>query len=130
MEIEVGVGYDDNGEIIKKMLPAVFTVCQNCEGHGFVLNPSMAGHCYTQDEFNDAFDDEDDRAEYFKRGGKYDVQCQLCKGVRVVKVIADDDQLTDEQKEISRANESFEMGLHMDAYYDAMTMRGESGIWD
>ena len=127
MEIEVGVGYDDNGEIIKKSLPAKFIVCQNCEGHGTVLNPSMAGHCYTQDEFNDAFDDEDDRAAYFTRGGKYDVQCQLCKGKNVVLVIANDDELTDEQKEISRANEAFEMGQHMDAYYDAMTMRGESG---
>ena len=130
MTIEVGVGYDDNGEIVKKTLPAVFVVCQNCEGHGYVLNPSMRNHCYTQDEFNDAFDDEDDRAAYFTRGGKYDVPCQLCKGARVVKVIAADEFLTDEQKEISRTNEAFEMGLHMDAYYDAMTMRGESGIFE
>jgi predicted methyltransferase len=128
LKIEVGVGYNDNGEIIKETLPAKFIVCQNCEGHGSVLNESMRGHCYTQDEFADAFDDEDDRVEYFKRGGKYDVQCPLCKGKNVVLVIADD-QLTEEQKEISRVNEAFEMELHMDAYYDAMTMRGESGIY-
>ena len=129
MEIEVGVGCDDNGEIIKKMLPAMFIVCQNCEGHGTVMNLNMGGHCYTQEEFDEQFD-ADDRHEYFKRGGKYDVQCPLCKGARVLKVIAADEFLTDEQKEISKANEIFEMGLHMERYNDEMTMRGESGIWD
>lgn len=130
MEIEVAVGYDDDDEIIMKTLPAKFIVCKNCDGHGFVLNPSIARHCYTQDEFNDTFHDEDDRAEYFKRGGRYDIPCQLCKGKNVVLSIVNDDELTDEQKEISKANEIFEMNRHMEAYNDEMTMRGESGIWD
>lgn len=130
MEIEVAVGYDDDDEIIMKTLPAKFIVCKNCDGHGFVLNPSIARHCYTQDEFNDTFHDEDDRAEYFKRGGKYDVQCPTCKGKNVVKVVDDDACVTDEQKAVLKAHEKWINGLWRGWEEDRMTMRGESGIFD
>lgn len=130
MQIEVEVGYDDNGESIMKTLPAKFVVCGNCNGHGTVVIAGMRGYCYTQDEFNDAFDDEDDRAAYFKRGGKYDVQCPTCKGKNVVKVVDDDACVTDEQKAVLKAHEKWSNGLWRSWEEDRMTMRGESGIFD
>lgn len=129
MEIEVAVGYDDNGESIMKTLPAKFIVCPECEGHGFVLNPSMAGHCYTQDEFNDAFADEDDRAAYFTRGGKYDVECPNCRGKNVVTVVDAEACVTNEQKDIAKAYSIWQDELWQGFMNDERTMRGESGQW-
>ena len=65
-------------------LPAVYVVCPKCEGHGAHLAPSIGEHAYSREEFYEAFSDEDDRAEYFKRGGRYDVPCTACDGRRVV----------------------------------------------
>ena len=53
MEIEVAVGYDDNGESIMETLPAKFIICPECEGHGSVLNPSMRNHAYSREEFDE-----------------------------------------------------------------------------
>ena len=70
-------------------LPARFVVCPRCEGHGTHLNPSIGQHCYTAEEFRREFDDEE-AAEYFKRGGLYDVSCEQCHGARVVAVVDED----------------------------------------
>jgi len=129
MTIEVAVGYDDNGESIMETLPAKFIVCPECEGHGVVLNPSMAGHCYTQEDFNEAFDDEDDRAEYFKRGGKYDVQCPHCKGKNVVLVVDYLNFTTTEQRTAWNNHLIWQNELWRGEREDEMTMRGESGQW-
>lgn len=67
-------------------LPAVFEVCDRCDGHGTHLTPSIGEHAYSSEEFAESFDDEE-RAEYFKRGGIYDVPCEVCKGARVVPVV-------------------------------------------
>jgi hypothetical protein len=80
-------GSDD--EILHK-LPAKYEVCGRCEGHGTHLNPSIGEHCYTQEEFDEAFDDDESREAYFTRGGMYDVQCEECHGARVVLVIDED----------------------------------------
>lgn len=69
------------------VLPATFEVCGRCEGHGTHLNPSIGEHAYSQEEFDEAFDDDESREAYFKRGGMYDVQCQECHGKRVVAVL-------------------------------------------
>lgn len=127
--IEVAVGYDDNGESIMETLPAKFIVCPECEGHGYVLNESMRHYCYGAAEFHDAFDDEDDRAEYFKRGGKYDVQCPHCKGKNVVLDIDAAACVTNEQKDIVKAHSIWQHELWKGDMEDRMTMRGESGIW-
>lgn len=68
-------------------LPAKMEVCDDCEGHGFVLNPSMREHAYSMEEFNETFHDEEDREQYFKRGGIYDIQCPTCNGKNVVPVV-------------------------------------------
>lgn len=77
-------------------LPSKFEVCSRCEGHGTHLHPDIGGHAYTLEEFNESFDDEE-KEEYFKRGGMYDVPCEECKGARVAAVV-DEERLTEEQK--------------------------------
>jgi len=126
--IEVAIGYDDNGESIMETLPAKFIVCPECEGHGTIMNISMGGHAYTQEEFNKQFDDEDS-AEYFKRGGKYDVQCPHCKGKNVVLDIDAEACVTNEQKDIVKAYVIWQHELWKGEMEDRMTMRGESGQW-
>ena len=130
MEIEVAVSYDADGEKIMAMLPAKFIVCPECEGHGTVLNDSMRGHCYTAEEFHDIFDNEDDRAAYFERGGRYDVQCPNCKGKNVVLVVDDDACVTAEQKQTLKWHNEWYDDLVRGLEQDRQTMRGESGIFD
>lgn len=67
--------------------PAIYAVCDDCEGHGTVLTRSIREHAYSREEFEEAFDDEESREAYFKRGGMFDVQCPTCKGNRVVKEV-------------------------------------------
>lgn len=67
-------------------VPARFQVCQACDGEGRVLNPSIASHAYSLDDFREAFDEE--AAEEYLRGGagRYGVECSACRGLRVVLV--------------------------------------------
>jgi hypothetical protein len=105
---------NDDGDEEEHELPSVFEVCDNCEGHGTHMNESMRQHGYTKEEFDETFHDDDDRAEYFKRGGIYDVECEACKGLRVVPVV-DESNLTTEQKAIF---ERYEQSLEDDAEYE------------
>ncbi len=89
---------DDNVEV-EYTFPSKNEVCSECEGHGYVLCEGMREHAYTAEEFNEAFSEEEDRAAYFQRGGKYDVVCHICKGKNVVPVV-DESRLTTEQKEV------------------------------
>lgn len=70
-------------------LPARFEVCDRCEGYGTHLQEDIGSHAYSAEEFAESFDDEE-RGEYFKRGGRYDVQCSTCRGARVVLVVDED----------------------------------------
>lgn len=68
-----------------------WAICSACEGHGKRLNRSIGEHCYSMEEFNEAFPDDYDgefnpREEYFKRGGIYDVPCSECGGSGKVQV--------------------------------------------
>jgi len=72
-------------------------VCSECDGHGFVLAEGMRGYAYSQEEFEETFEDENDRHEYFRRGGIYDQQCPVCHGKNVVPVI-DEEQIPDNLK--------------------------------
>lgn len=74
-----------NGVVREYDLEAIFEVCERCEGHGTHLHPDIGEHAYTMEEFNESFDDEE-REQYFKHGGMYDVPCVECKGARVVLV--------------------------------------------
>lgn len=87
---------NEDGEEVVLTLPAKMEVCDDCGGHGYVLREGMRGHAYSAEEFAEAFDDED-REEYFRRGGKYDTVCPTCQGRNVVPVV-NESRLTPEQK--------------------------------
>lgn len=74
-------------------LPACFEVCPSCQGEGTHLHPAIGQHAYSADEFNETFHDDEDRAQYFKRGGIYDIECDECHGSRVV-LVADESEAT------------------------------------
>jgi hypothetical protein len=78
---------DDEGVEHEETLPAKFEVCERCKGHGVHLHPDIGSHAYSQEEFDEAFDDEESREAYFTRGSMFDVQCEVCKGQRVIKVV-------------------------------------------
>ena len=100
VSIEV-VFQNDNGDEVVVDLPGKYEVCSDCDGHGTVLNESMRFHAYTEEEFSDFSDD--DREQYFKRGGIYDVVCPTCKGKRVEGVVDEDAKFTPEQTEALKA---------------------------
>ena len=87
----------DDGDTIDCSLPGKFEVCPHCDGHGTHLREGMRGYAYTTEEFQDSFDDEE-REEYFKHGGRYDVTCTECHGARVVAVVDEDACRTPEEK--------------------------------
>lgn len=89
--------YDEDGNEFSVTLPAKYGVCTECEGHGTIMNPSIAEHAYSMEEFLESYDEEE-REHYFKRGGMYDIPCTECKGARVVDVV-DEDSLNASQKE-------------------------------
>lgn len=60
-------------------IPSRFEVCWRCEGHGTHVNPSIDGNGISPEEF---YEDPDFAESYFK--GHYDVQCEECRGERVV----------------------------------------------
>jgi len=63
-------------------VPAVFEVCETCDGKGTHVNPSIDAHGISREEFDE---DPDFRDDYFL--GRYDVPCNECGGQRVVPVI-------------------------------------------
>ena len=86
MKVKMAVPCENgDGERILS-LPGHHEVCPRCEGRGTHLNPSIGEHAYTPKEFAESFD-EDQAAEYFSRGGIYDVTCCECEGKRVVAVL-------------------------------------------
>jgi RecJ-like exonuclease len=84
-EIEVTL-YNEDGDEEVVSFPAKMEVCDMCEGFGSHLNPSIGEHAYSAEEFCEDFDEEE-REEYFRHGGRFDVTCEECKGKNVVKVI-------------------------------------------
>jgi RecJ-like exonuclease len=88
---------NDDDDEIELDLPYRMEVCGNCEGHGTVMNESMRNHAYSAEEFAESFPEDEDREQYFKRGGIYDVVCTACHGKNVVPVV-DEERLTKEQK--------------------------------
>jgi hypothetical protein len=104
---------DDDGNETEHKLPANYAVCSGCDGHGTHLNPSIGNHAFTGEEFEREFD-EDQRAEYCRRGGIYDVQCRTCNGVRVVPVVDREACRTDEQKETLALYDRLEKGRRQD----------------
>jgi hypothetical protein len=88
---------NDDGEEYEVQLPVRKEVCSRCEGEGTHLHSDIGAHAYTSEEFAQEYDDEE-AAEYFKRGGRYDVTCEVCGGLRVVDVIDEEACKTVQQK--------------------------------
>jgi hypothetical protein len=124
-QLECCYSHPESQDDVKVLLPARFEVCDDCEGHGTVLNESMRSHCYTTDEFNEVFDD-DDREHYFRHGGKYDVVCPTCAGKRVVPAL-DEANLTVAQRAAYEQVQETERRRARDRADDERTMRAESG---
>lgn len=96
------------------LLPAHFEVCGRCQGHGTHLTPSIGLHAYSEEEFAEEFADEEDRAAYFQRGGKYDMECERCEGRRVVPEV-DPATLNARQKRVYAAWAAAERDRRADA---------------
>jgi hypothetical protein len=60
-------------------IPAVYEVCDVCEGKGTHVNPSIDSHGLSAEDFDE---DPDFAESYFS--GHYDVSCVSCNGKRVV----------------------------------------------
>lgn len=105
--------------------PTRFEVCDGCEGHGTHLCEGMRGHAYSAEEFDDSFDDEE-REEYFRRGGRYDVTCSTCRGDRVMPVV-DEKLLTPKQKALYKMWKRDERERRQGEADDRRTMFYENG---
>src|SRR3990167_6551109 len=55
-------------------------VCPDCEGNGTCVNPAVDAHGITPEEFAE----DPDFAEAY-HGGRYDITCPACKGLRVTR---------------------------------------------
>lgn len=119
---------DEDGEEVTHSFPAKFEVCDSCEGHGTHLHESIRGNTYTREEFNEAFDDDDSQAEYFRHGGRFDVTCSTCKGKNVVQVV-DEAKLSAEQKRLFAEYQEWLDEEEQERGYDRMTRRAECGVY-
>jgi len=119
--------FDQEGNEIAASLPGKNEVCSKCEGHGTHLNPSIGEHAYSAEEFYDSFPEEEDREQYFQRGGIYDVPCEKCHGKNVILVVDEDACTTSAQKAHLEAYNKYQDQVAQDREEDARTSYYESG---
>lgn len=117
---------NEEGEETSCEVPGKYEVCSRCEGHGYILSPSIAQHAYSSEEFEETFWDEEDRAQYFTRGGIYDVPCPECGTARVV-CVPDFSRMTQQQKELCNKYLKYKEELQKELQEDARIYRMESG---
>lgn len=108
---------NEAGEEVTVTFPTVKAVCPDCNGEGYTLRPGMKGHAYSMEEFQDSFDEEE-AAEYFTRGGRYDVQCETCHGKNVVDEL--DEKQCKHNPALVEALKAYHDKLDHDAEYAAM----------
>jgi len=97
-------------------LPVKMEVCDRCQGHGTHLTPSIGEHAYSARAFDNAFPEPEDKEEYFRRGGRYDVQCLTCKGANVVPVV--DEAACEHDAEYKRDLALYNAHMESQAYDD------------
>lgn len=117
--------YDDDGDEISEEFPAKHEVCCDCGGHGTHLREAIREHAYSMEEFRESFDEEE-AAEYFTRGGRYDVTCDTCKGNRVVPAV-DEDSLSSKQRESFAQYCEYREEAEQEAYTDRRMREAECG---
>ncbi len=86
LEITVSVT-DDEGDEQEYTFPAMWEVCSDCEGDGKELIEGLKGVAFTESEFKECFEADEDRAAYFNSKSHYHVPCSACKGRTTVKVV-------------------------------------------
>jgi hypothetical protein len=74
-----------------------FVVCPTCQGAG----QHGPGHVFTQDDLDEQFGYEQDEVMADYRAGKYDVRCEECKGIRVVKAECACDECETDRQELA-----------------------------
>ena len=114
--------YDATGHTWTFEVPGKFEICPRCEGHGTVLNPSMAGHAYSQEEFSEF--SEWESKQYFKRGGCYDVACECRDG----KVVVPNVHSTHPLHQVVRMWKEEERRDKLERRQEARTMMREMGM--
>ena len=69
---------------IERELPATYAVCAVCSGTGTHVNPSIDSQGLSAEDFAE---DPDFAEEY--TGGRYDVPCAACAGMRVRPIVSE-----------------------------------------
>jgi hypothetical protein len=110
-----------DGDELEVSLPARFEVCPTCEGKGTHVNRAIDGNGLTREDF----DQDPDFAEDYFRGG-YDVQCEECKGTRVVAVV-DKKRLSATQRAQYREHLKSEEESRRDYHSERWLRMAESG---
>lgn len=91
----------DGDADVEHKLPGKKQVCPKCEGSGYHLTESIGEHAYSQEEFDEAFEPgSEERENYFRRGGMYDVVCTRCGGKNVIDVVDEEACTTPQQNDI------------------------------
>jgi hypothetical protein len=121
------VTYYQDGEEVTVKLPHKNEVCPRCEGHGTHLNPNIGLHVYTPEEFEESFPEDEDKQQYFQRGGIYDVPCEQCGGKNVILVVDGDACTSPELKEHLKLFLAYEEERIQDEADDRMTQWYEDG---
>lgn len=124
-KIELTWGNEDGDEVTHSF-PAKNEVCNRCQGFGTHLNPSIGQHAYSMEEFQESFPEDEDKEEYFRRGGIYDVQCETCKGNKVVPVV-DEEALNEEERKLYAAYEKWAEESAREEAADRRTRMMEDG---
>lgn len=86
--------YDGDVEI-DTSLPAVWSICQGCRGHGQHDHPAFSNGI-TAEEWQGPDWDDDSREDYLR--GAYDVPCEECKGLGRVLVVDESAILSQEEQ--------------------------------
>jgi DnaJ-class molecular chaperone len=107
--------YVDGNDEIEFDVPYKNEICSRCNGEGSHLNPNIGMHAYGQEEFEEAFPEPEDKEQYFKRGGVYDVQCETCHGNKVVQVV---DRARIQSKEVKAKLNAYDKYKREEARYD------------
>lgn len=121
---------DPNGDPleVELVVPARWEVCGDCDGHGSTLRESLRGG-FTESEFNECFDDEESREQYFMRGGIYDEQCKTCRG-RTTVLVPNEAAMSDEQRAALAEWEEDQQERAREERNDRAVRRAECGYRD
>lgn len=76
--MHINWAYEDNNGVEHIIeIPAMWAICENCDGEGKHMQNDMRSHAYTPEEFYEEFDDEEQVDMYFNGG--FDVACDECR---------------------------------------------------